>query len=180
MTIYQRYLVEFFINIGLTNVKSHQKEIPSTILRSQKEIIAEFLKSLYEWDGGVVYRQDKRHGGECICIDYDSKSNKLIKQLKILLLNFGIATAKPIRDKRNECMKLEINGQNNCYIFKNTINFFSEHKRSILSKIDGINNNRMSKNDFVPFLNDYLRANYPQTFIKKHNLDRYNKLQLNY
>ena len=37
----------------------------------------------------------------------------------------------------------------------------------------------MSKIDYIPYLNDYLRNNYPYEFIKKNNFDRYNNLRKN-
>jgi len=180
ISIYQKQLVQFFENIGLTNVKSDKKEIPFTILQSTKEVMAEFLRSLYEGDGSVSFKGDKRHPGNSIIITYVTKSAKLAKQIRTILLNFGIATNDCLVDKRNGCFCFTITSQDNCNIFEKNIGFYSSKKKDILANVKTMNNSRMSKNDFVPFLNDYLRANYPQEFIKKHNLDRYNKLQANY
>jgi len=105
-SLYYKKIVDFLINIGLKPVKSKEKEIPFTILQSKQEYIASFLSGLFEGDGSVIYKIDKRHGGKSLELTYNSKSKKLIIQLKTLLLNFGIVTTNPYVDKRNQCYKL--------------------------------------------------------------------------
>jgi len=180
LSIYEQKVVLFLKNIGLTEVKSHEKEMPFSVLQSPKESIQSFLTGLFEGDGSVKYKTDKRHNGKSIQLTYDSKSTTLINQLKTLLLNFGIITLNPYKDKRNDCYKLIISGYDSIRNFKEEINFFSERKRGILTNIDSMNPNRMSKTDFIPYLNDYLRKRYKSEFIKKNNFDRYNNLKKNY
>jgi len=180
LSIYYQRIVEFLKNIGLTAVKSEEKEIPHTILKAKKECIVSFLSGLFEGDGSVIFKVDKRHGGKSIELTYNSKSKKLISQLKVVLLNFGIITTNPYVDKRNNCYKLIISDVSNIKKFKNQINFSCSKKREKLEKIEDINDERMSKNDFVPFINEYLRSKYNTEFINKNNFDRYNKLRNNY
>jgi DNA gyrase subunit A len=180
LSLYHQKAVKFLENIGLNNVRSNNKEIPFTILLSGKKLIRQFLIGLFEGDGCVVIHQDKRHGGKSIELVYNSKSQKLIEQLKVLLLNFGIVTSFPYQDKRNGCYKLLISGRGNIKKFQEEINFFSKRKSSVLAQVSSINSDRMSKTDYIPFLNSYLRRNYPEQFIQKNNFDRYNKLEKNY
>lgn len=49
-----------------------------------------------------------------------------------------------------------------------------------MAQIKKINAQRMSKTDYIPFLNNYLRKNYQDSFIHKNNFDRYNNLEKNY
>ncbi len=179
LAIYHQVAVEFLKNIGLTSVRSDKKEIPFSVLRSTENVIIAFLQGLFEGDGSVVFHQDKRHKGRSVELTYISKSQKLIEQLKILLLSFGVATTKPHRDKRIACYKLIISGQDNISNFAQKIGFFSNRKKTILSRVSELNRSVMSKTDFIPFLNDYFRGKYKNDFIKRHNLDRYNKLQAN-
>ena len=86
------------------------------------------MSGLFEGDGSVIFIQDKRHNGKSITLSYDSMSQKLIEQLKILLLNFGITTSFPSQDKRNGCYKLLINGRKNIQKFKDEIGFFQKRK----------------------------------------------------
>ncbi|HTX86456.1 MAG TPA: DNA gyrase subunit A, partial [Candidatus Nanoarchaeia archaeon] len=180
LDIYQRKVVEFLKNIGLAPVRSDQKEIPFSVLTSTAEIIKSFLIALFEGDGSVISHQDKRHAGRSLELNYNSKSEKLIAQLKITLLNFGIISNSPYQDKRNGCFKLLISGVENISRFSRKIGFFSERKNKILEEVGSLNSGRMSKNDYIPYLNDYLRRNYQQSFIKKNNFDRYNLLRKNY
>ena len=180
LSIYHQKVVSFLNNIGLINSHSENKEIPFSVLLSTKEIISQFLQALFEGDGSVCYKSDKRHHGESIELTYNSKSNKLIKQLKIILLNFAVVTTMPYRDKRNDCYKLIISGADNIKNFSRRIGFFSRRKRGILEQIFNINSARMSKSDWIPYLNNYLRENYNNKFILKHNFDRYNNLEKNF
>jgi DNA gyrase subunit A len=180
LSIYHQVVVNFLKNIGLANNLSDKKEIPFIVLKSRKEIIRAFLQGLFEGDGSVSLNQDKRHNGKVIELAYHSKSKKLINQLKVLLLNFGITTTLPYQDKRNQCFKLLITGINNINKFKEQINFSSERKKNILEEAKKMNSNRISRHDKIPFINKYLRSRYKQEFIKKNNFDRYNKLEKNF
>jgi len=180
LCIYEKNIVDFLQAIGLSNKLSDKKEIPFSVLASSQEVISSFLRGLFEGDGSVSFKKDKRHQGKSIELNYNSKSKKLINQLKTVLLNFGIVTTSPYQDKRNSCYKLIISGVDSILNFQKNINFFSERKRDILSKIQEINTSRLSHNDFIPFLNNYLRSNYKNKFIKANNLDRYNSLKKNY
>ncbi|GAF90684.1 unnamed protein product, partial [marine sediment metagenome] len=101
-------------------------------------------------------------------------------QLKIILLNFGVTSNFPYADKRNGCLKLYVSLYDNIKKFYGEIGFFSKRKKEILKSITKINSSRLSKNDFIPFLNDYLRRKYRAEFISKNNFDRYNSLIKNY
>ncbi|MFH1209924.1 MAG: DNA gyrase subunit A [archaeon] len=179
LSIYEQKVVMFLKNIGLKG-RSSEKEVPFSVLISKKTDIKEFLIALFEGDGSVVYRIDNRHNGKSIAINYDSKSKALIKQLKIILLNFGVVSNFPAVDKRSGCLKLIISSYDNLNQFYKEIGFFSKRKREKLGLIKSINPSRLSKTDFVPLLNDYLRKKYTNDFIKKNNFDRYNSLIKNY
>ena len=178
--LYHQQIVRLLQNLGFSNVKSHQKEIPHIIFSSPQNIVRSFLQSLFEGDGSVIAKVDKRHGGKSIELTYHSKSLQLMRQLKILLLNFGVVTTALYQDKRNGCYKLIISGTDNIIQFYHTIGFFSQRKNSALSLVKEMNLMRMSKTDYIPFLSGYLRENYSQEFIHKHNFDRYNHLRKNF
>lgn len=178
--LYEKNVVEFLREIGLSTKLSDKKEIPFSVLMSSREVVSSFLQGLFEGDGSVSFKKDKRHSGKSIELTYNSKSKKLIDQLKTVLLNFGVVTTSPYQDKRNSCYKLIISGVDSIVNFQKNINFFSKRKKDILSKISEINTTRLSHNDFIPFLNSYLRANYKSSFVAKNNFDRYNSLRKNY
>lgn len=180
LSIYYTHIVEFLKNIGLTQTTSAKKEIPFTVLQSTRGCIASFLSGLYEGDGSVSSKVDKRHGGKAIELTYLSNSKKLIHQLKTVLLNFGIITTLPYKDKRNPCYKLIISDVNNIKRFQENIDFSCSKKQKRLAQVKSLNTTRMSKNDFIPFLSDYLRAKYNDPLFHRYNYDRYNNLRRNY
>ncbi|HVQ01408.1 MAG TPA: DNA gyrase subunit A, partial [Candidatus Thermoplasmatota archaeon] len=180
LSIYYTLVVEFLKNIGLTRTISANKEIPFTVLQSTRGCIASFLRGLYEGDGSVSYKVDKRHGGKSIELTYLSKSKKLIHQLKTVLLNFGIITTLPYKDKRTPCYKLIISDVNNIRKFQENIGFSCSKKQQRLAQVKGLNTSRMSKNDFIPFLAEYLRGKYKDPLFHRYNYDRYNNLRRNY
>ncbi len=179
LELYHQNAVKFLENIGLKKKKSKDKEIPFSVLRAKEEHVKEFLIGLFEGDGSVQGKEDKRHGGRSLELAYHSLSPKLIEQLKIVLLNFGISTTEPYRDKRNGCFKIQISGYENILTFYQEIGFFSERKQKRLSEIKHMNSTRMSKTDFIPLISNYLRKNYKKRFVQTHNFDRYNCLKKN-
>ncbi|MCJ7571515.1 MAG: DNA gyrase subunit A, partial [Candidatus Thermoplasmatota archaeon] len=180
LSIYYTHVVEFLKNIGLTQTTSEKKEIPFTVLQSTRGCIVSFLRGLFEGDGSVSYKVDKRHDGKSIELTYLSNSKKLIHQLKTLLLNFGIITTLPYKDKRNLCYKLIISDVNNIKKFQENIGFSCSKKQKRLARIQSLNTTRMSKNDFIPFLTNYLRTKYKDPLFHRYNYDRYNNLRKNY
>ncbi|TFG11011.1 hypothetical protein EU534_00365, partial [Candidatus Heimdallarchaeota archaeon] len=179
MTITAGKVKGFLINIGLADKTSESKEIPFSVLQSTEEVISSFLKGLYEGDGSVQYKVDKRHNGKSVMLVYNSSSRKLLKQLKIVLLNFGIITTKPIKDSRKDSYRLLVFGTESIRLFKQKIGFFSTRKQKILDKIEEIGPSRMSKTDYIPYLAQYIRDKYDDKFLRKNNFDRYNKLSVN-
>jgi len=180
LEIYHQDTINFLKRIGLKDVKSESKEIPFSVLRSSKRSVAKFLNALFEGDGSVVNHIDKRHSGQNIELAYVSKSEKLIEQLKIVLLNFGIATNRHGVDKRNGCFKLNISGYDNILTFQKEIGFFSYKKRLALSNIKKMNSKRMSKTGYIPLIASYLRKKYGGEYLSKNNFDRYNTLKKNF
>ncbi|MBN1280920.1 MAG: DNA gyrase subunit A [Candidatus Thermoplasmatota archaeon] len=180
LSIYYSHVVEFLKNIGLTQVTSERKEIPFTVLLSTRECIASFLRGLFEGDGSVSYKVDRRHGGKSIELTYLSKSKSLIQQLKTVLLNFGIISTLPYKDKRCPCYKLIISDVSNIRKFHDAIGFSSSKKQKRLARVITLNTTRMSKNDFIPYLSNYLRSKYNDPLFHRHNYDRYNTLRRNY
>lgn len=179
LELYHQKVVRFLENLGLKQARSGKKEIPHIVLKSKEEVVRSFLSALFEGDGSVQLVIDKRHGGKSIQLLYDSKSKKLIQQLKVLLLNFGVITTLPALDKRSDCLRIYIPGANNIEIFRKKVGFYSKRKQDILAKVKDLNKDRMSKIDNIPFLNTYLRRNYSQQFIQRNNFDRYNRLKKN-
>lgn len=114
---------DFFINIGIPYCTSHNKEIPWTILQAPKPIVVEFLRGYFECDGHI--RPD------CRQIDISSASKKLIQQLQVVLLNFGVVSRRYTDTHKKESRSYErlyITGED-VDSFKKEIGFISPRKR---------------------------------------------------
>lgn len=70
---------------------SINKTIPLSIRRSPKNIVAAFIRGLYETDGWVSNEKSK----PSLCIAFSSK--ELVDQLHVILLNFGIVAHRRIK-----------------------------------------------------------------------------------
>jgi len=85
--------VEFLNWLGIAGKKCYEKSIPTQILKSSREIIISFLKGLFDGDG-----HSSKHNGN---VGFTTTSAFLCKQVRLLLLNFGIVSKMHI-DSRSE------------------------------------------------------------------------------
>jgi len=166
------HTVRFLHNIGLTPVKAGEKEIPETILQSPKQVVAAFLRAYFEGDGGIS------KSSRMIELSCCSKSEKLIHQLQILLLRFGIAGTKRF-DAYRQMHKLYLRNVKNLALFFKEINFISERKRKRLEDIKKEYKKEYSTKDYVPYLGAFVRDLVNDSFIQRHNFDRYGNLEQN-
>ena len=175
--IHSQYVLEFLRSLGLKPSKSPDRRVPEIIFKSPKKIIQEFLKSYFEGDGGASQANNMKELSCC------SRSEKLIEDIQILLLRFGIATTKRF-DKYKNLHKLYIRGLKDYKLFKEKIDFISDIKKLKLSKLIETSKKEMSVTDFVPYLSSYIRSfvnnGENSKFIYKNNFDRYGNMQNNY
>jgi len=105
IVIGSKHLKEFLAYLGMNSCRSPQKVIPRAIREAPKEVIRAYLKSLFDNDGYV--------GKEGI--ELSLSSEKLISQVQIMLLNFGITSslkAKIVKNyAQNKYFRLSIYGQ---------------------------------------------------------------------
>ena len=85
-------LYQLLLQLGVSSGKAHTKVIPHSILTAPEKIVVAFLRGLFDADGTV----EKRDG----LVSLGSVSEKLIRQVQIVLLNFGIAANKAIKRAR--------------------------------------------------------------------------------
>ncbi len=79
-------LRNLLLRLGMSAGKAATKTIPHSILRAPQTIVAAFLRGLFDADGSA----EKRDGVVSLC----SVSEKLIRHVQIVLLNFGIVAAR--------------------------------------------------------------------------------------
>jgi len=135
--------------------KSANKSIPSLILKSPDDILANFLSSLFECDSHVNVSKKQ--------IEYCTISKKLASEIQISLLRFGIISLlkEKIKFATNTKLKRKIKSYDiiisgeNVKFFKKNINYISSTKQNLLSQIiDSKNNTNI---DLIPGVNELFK-----------------------
>jgi len=125
---YGKSFIKILENLGMQhNTRSAKKAVPKTILRSPPRIVKEFLRALFEGDGGVS--KDNRQ------VYYASTSKRLIRECQTVLLMFGIYSTRShrfhdVNGKRFKAWHLTLSGAN-AQRFVDDIGFVSSRKRGI-------------------------------------------------
>ena len=141
---------------GILFWNSHNKEIPKCILEGKKETIKSFLSAYFESDGCYSKAKKRKVKGKFyknadsdVTISLLSASEKIIKQLQVLLLNFGIISKKATL--MNKYSRIIITGEN-IEKFRKEINFLSKRKRRTRGKTF-----HLSNVDRIPYLKKYIK-----------------------
>ena len=140
----------------------HNKKIPSKILGLPKEHLVDFIRGYFDGDGCAT----KRGGIHC-----DSVSSRLIKDLQIVLLNFGIVsrissyTVEPTKKVKTRSLvnRLEIAGYN-AHLFYQQIGFTLQRKQTrqeFLSK---------SQKEFYGDIVEWPSKSFRDVYIKGLNM----------
>ncbi len=146
--------------------EAQEKEVPQTVLSSSKRVQRAFLKALLG-EGAEVGRVR----GTAMIL-YSSESSKLLKQVQIMLLNFGVVS-------RIHGNSLLIEGFSNLKRFSEEIGFSGAKERELEGYLKGCNSSP-NEAERIPFLSAYLRRKYRFAFngwFLKHRLDSYESLE---
>src|SRR3989338_4180072 len=176
--IHSQYVIRFLKAVGLLPARSKDKTIPFSVLQSPKSVVASFLQAYFEGDGSISFSSKMTE------LSATSVSAKLLDEIQIVLLRFGIASARRFDTYRN-IHKLYIRGLQEYKSFKKEINFVSIRKVQKLDDAIDRLHKEYSSSDYVPFLSQYVRSVLSDTygsdrqFTLKNNFDRYPNLERN-
>ena len=175
LEIHSRQVAALLRNVGLLPVKSAKKTIPNLVLQSPKSVVASFLRAYFEGDGSISW------SGRMNELSAVSTSEKLIKEIQIALLRFGIVSAKRF-DRLKSNHKLYIRGLKNYALFKKQVDFAASVKKTKLNGLLEKTERDSSLTDFVPFLSEFIRKNTERDYKKEritnhYNFDRYSNLK---
>lgn len=134
------YTREFLRQIGLGFETSHGKTIPHSIMSAPKEIVASFLRGLFDTDGTVIKS----------AVEYVTASKEMAEQLQQLLLQFGIISRRVKQyNKRFDTYSYKISISSiNVDIFNKEIGFNLTRKQEKLNKL--CMNKRNMNLDIIP------------------------------
>ena len=82
-------LYQLLIGLGMSSGKAATKCVPEAVLRAPRDIVRAFLSGLFDSDGTT----ERRAGCPSLC----SASRRLVDEVQIALLNFGILSARRTR-----------------------------------------------------------------------------------
>lgn len=134
--------------LGLDYKRAWEKQVPHSIFKASKKVIAAFLRGLFDTDGSIRIHGRYKNFPD---IKLYSTSSILIQQVQNLLLNFGIISYIGKADNRGKKFQIESDrkatsrrieyslrlvGSKSCKIFKEEINFGLKRKRKILDLVD--------------------------------------------
>lgn len=177
-----RTLTQFFQYLGFDlGNKAYQKEIPSRLMETSKENIAAMLSGIFDGDGSS-------HGTRGV-VSISLSSEKLIDQIRALLLNFGIKSYKQRRtvEQLNENLpkdwypfkhdsyRLELNGQNSKK-FYDEIGFRFERKQK---NKEALPKEFKNTNDVIPYSLNIVKEMFEKYPKGCWTIEKYHGLQLN-
>ena len=162
----------------MQGLKSKDKRVPTFVYSSPKEAQKIFLQYLFEGDGSF-YKLEKNR----IIVQYSTISSKLAEDIQLLLLEFGII-GKISKTQKGEEQKVLLSNFRNIYKFYKNINFSSNKRAKFESIVEDEllrreeHNGSLTK-DYIPFLSDYVRSVVNSSYLKRYNIDRYERIDKN-
>jgi len=175
LEVHSTYVIEFLQNLGLKPATAKFKTVPEIVYFSDKDSVSSYVQGYAEGDGSVYISGAPE-------ISFISKSEKLLHELQLLLLRFGIESSVRYQPSK-DIHKLLFRGRSNFDSFDNQIGFVSKTKVQKLKDIRKMNTNdwTMSKTDYIPYISNYIRNSKKYkghiNWLKTHNFDRYPKLK---
>jgi replicative DNA helicase len=125
--------------LGLHKCRGYQKELPAYLMSCDLATLASFLRHLYSTDGTVCFSGSETTGKYAVA--YSSQSESMIRQLKTLLLRFGISSRigvnKPAGYRSQ--YQLVISDVENIKLFAEQIGFFGKKVFDFLDIKDRLN-----------------------------------------
>ena len=113
-------------------------------------MVAAFLSAYFEGDGGISFSSKMTE------LSAVSMSPRLLDQTQVVLLRFGIASARRY-DKYRKTEKLYIRGLREYRMFEREIGFMSVRKRKAPGAIARLHK-EYSSTDYIPYISAYVRS----------------------
>ena len=86
LSYHSQEMVDLFMNFGVKSVIAEEKTVPESIFSATEDAVVGFLQGLFSADGTV--RDSKKSNSDWVALT--SKSERLLKDVQLLLLNLGI------------------------------------------------------------------------------------------
>ncbi|MCS7106368.1 MAG: ribonucleoside reductase class II, partial [Candidatus Aenigmarchaeota archaeon] len=164
LSYHSKFFVDFFLKLGVDPEKKH---IPKSIFTATKDAVIGFLQGLFSSNGTIGFKH-----GKTSYIRLTSKSESLLKDVQLLLINLGIKSRIYDRSRKEReaftyvdkkgrvkkyisdgtCFELEIS-KDNVIRFLNKIGFL---KNKFSEKIEMLKKKNYMKEDFFDRVKEIL------------------------
>jgi DNA gyrase subunit A len=151
---------------------SRDKHVPERVWCGSAAFKRTFLQALFTGDGSSPLLPRST-----IQVSYSSYSERLVTELQLLLLEFGVISRICGPSARGE-HKLVITHRRDARLFAERVGFLGAKQRKLRRDLDTIPlTSRALSHDHVPFLAPYIRAARgaqwtDRDWLRKHNVDR--------
>ena len=149
-------LRRFIRKFGLDGKKSADKFVPEEIFNLPEKKIAIFIQALFSGDGSIYLRKNKQ-----IAIEYGSISKRLVQDVSMLLIRFGIQhtiTSHKFRENKYYSWRISISNHENIRKYIEKIGFLGEKQALALSILPKCKNHKFTNIDKVPrIIREYLK-----------------------
>jgi replicative DNA helicase len=136
--------------LGLFGLRSHEKFVPAEVFALPKRQIRLFLRHLWATDGSVTLNKNGRQGR----VYYASTSRRLVDEVSLLLLRFGISTrirAATLKDDHRQLWTLDISGVDDQKRFLGGIGVHGDRAVNVAALLAAIAETKSNTNvDTVP------------------------------
>ncbi|MEY2523687.1 MAG: replicative helicase, partial [Ilumatobacteraceae bacterium] len=136
--------------LGLFGLRSHEKFLPPAVFALPKRQIRLFLRHLWATDGSVTVNKNGRTGR----VYYASTSRRLVDEISLLLLRFGISTrirAATLKDDYRQMWTIDISGVDDQKRFLGEIGVHGDRAINVAALLSAIAETKSNTNvDTVP------------------------------
>ncbi|MGH3923520.1 MAG: DNA gyrase subunit A, partial [Pseudonocardiaceae bacterium] len=145
---------------------SREKRIPELVWHATVAFKRVFLQALFEGDGSSSLLRRST-----IQVSYSTYSDRLARDVQLLLLEFGIVS-RLCRYAKGET-KVVITNRRDARLFARNVGFFGKKQRKFERELAAIPFvSRALSRDHVPFLASYIRGESDDRWLHRHNVDR--------
>jgi replicative DNA helicase len=143
-------IAQWLDGLGLFGLRSHEKFVPAEVFHLPKRQITLFLRHLWATDGSVTLAKDGRHGR----VYYASTSRRLIDDVSLLLLRFGISARVKASTRKGDYRQgwtLDISGVDDQKRFLGEIGVHGDRAVQVEALLQAIKQTKANTNvDTVP------------------------------
>jgi DNA gyrase subunit A len=150
----------------LVGLASRDTKVPERVWRGTAAFKRTFLRALFAGDGSPSLLPRNS-----IQITYSTSSERLARDVQLLLLEFGVV-ARLCRYEKGE-IEVVIGNRRDARLFARNVGFIGAKQHELERALATIPlESRALSRDYVPYVADYVRAESPSYWLKRNNVDR--------